>query len=238
MTLVLGARCNDGVVIVTDLKLTSRASGEIKLLRYEPKISGVFINVIFGYAGDVDIYDVFVNYAVGDSVRKRDDPNDVYTTNNFIQKLCDNMNKLRSILVRNKMSLFLRLMIARQFPCNGKSDLHIVDSNGKHDSVTNWGAIGDAETCATELVKGRWQPDMTMSQFAELSYSTIRYIEEKKFSEYLGLGGEKPALKYLKDGERLDTDLTDEEWKKFQGSYPNYEKFFDSLNPSACQQYI
>ena len=230
MTLVLGARCNDGVVIVTDLKLTSRASGEIKFLRFEPKISGVFINVIFGYAGDVDAHDVFVNYSIGDSVRKRDDPNDVYTTNNFIQKLCDNMSKLGSILARNNKTLFLRLMVGRQLPNTGKSDLHIVDSNGKCDLVTSWTTIGDAEAYAKKLIGNRWQSDITMSKFAEISYNIIRYIEEKKISESVGLGGNKPATKYLKDGERLDTDLTDEEWKQFEASYPSYEKYFDSLN--------
>lgn len=87
MTLVLGGRCNDGVVIVTDMKIISRASGSPVFLRYETKISGVFSNIIFGYAGDVDTYDVYLNYAIGDSVRKRDDRNDAYTNDNFIQRL-------------------------------------------------------------------------------------------------------------------------------------------------------
>jgi hypothetical protein len=50
-TLILGARCNDGIAIVTDMKITSLATGRPEFLRYESKISGVFINIIFGYAG-------------------------------------------------------------------------------------------------------------------------------------------------------------------------------------------
>jgi 20S proteasome alpha/beta subunit len=53
MTLVLGGRCRDGVVIVTDMKISSLASGSHVFLKYETKISGVFLNIIFGYAGDV-----------------------------------------------------------------------------------------------------------------------------------------------------------------------------------------
>ncbi|MBV9178177.1 MAG: hypothetical protein JO297_14195 [Nitrososphaeraceae archaeon] len=104
--------------------------------------------------------------------------------------------------------------------------------------ITSWEVIGDAETCAKELMKGKWQPDMKMSEFAELSYSAIRYIEEKNISESIGLGGKKPATKYLKDAESLDTDLTDEHWTQFETSYHNYEKYFDSVKPSSCQQYI
>jgi hypothetical protein len=44
--LILGARCNDGVVIVTDMKITSLATGTPEFLRYESKISGVFTNII------------------------------------------------------------------------------------------------------------------------------------------------------------------------------------------------
>jgi hypothetical protein len=34
-------------------------------VEYKYKISGVFVNIIFGYAGDVDTYDVYLNYAIG-----------------------------------------------------------------------------------------------------------------------------------------------------------------------------
>jgi 20S proteasome alpha/beta subunit len=94
MTLVLGGRCKDGVVIVTDMKIISMATGNPVFVEYKYKISGVFVNIIFGYAGDVT-YDVYLNYAIGDAVRKRDDPTHAYTNDNFIQILCDNMTKRR-----------------------------------------------------------------------------------------------------------------------------------------------
>jgi 20S proteasome alpha/beta subunit len=109
MTLVLGGRCRDGVVIVTDMKITSLASGSPVFLKYETKISGVFSNIIFGYAGDVDTYEVYLNYAIGDAVRKRDDPIDAYTNDNFIQKLGDNMAKIQRIIARNQRDCFCAL---------------------------------------------------------------------------------------------------------------------------------
>jgi len=199
MTLVLGGRCRDGVVIVTDMKISSWAYGSPVFLKYEPKISGVFLNIIFGYAGDVDTYEVYLNYAIGDAVRKRDDPSDAYTNDNFIQKLGDNMAKILRIIARNQRDLLLHIMIGKQFPGKGKSDLYKVSSNGDQSLVTTYAILGNADIFADRLIKGKWQFDMRMREFAELSYCVIRYIEEKNISETVGLGKEKPPTKYLKD---------------------------------------
>lgn len=72
------------------------------------------------------MYEVYLSYAVGASVQKKDDPNDVYTIDNFIYKLHENMIKLRNILLRSGRVLLLRILGGRQFPGNGKPDLHIV----------------------------------------------------------------------------------------------------------------
>jgi 20S proteasome alpha/beta subunit len=114
MTLVIGARCNDGVVIMTDLKVTSRVSGYIEVRGLQSKISGVFLNIIFGYTGDVDVNDVFIKYSLGDYIVKRDDPDNAYTASNFIENLSVNITKLREILSRNNRSILLRLLVARQ----------------------------------------------------------------------------------------------------------------------------
>jgi 20S proteasome alpha/beta subunit len=233
MTLVLGGRCKDGVVIVTDMKIISMASGSPVFVEYKYKISGVFVNIIFGYAGDVDTYDVYLNYAIGDAVRKRDDPTQVYTNDNFIQKFCDNMTKIRRILARNQRALLLRVMVGRQFPAKGKSDLYKVNSNGEQNLVTTYSILGDADIFADELIKGKWESDMRMREFAELSYCIIRYIEEKNISEAVGLGKEKPPTKFLKDAGYIDTDLTDEDWERFKESYKDYENYFDRVRPSC-----
>jgi hypothetical protein len=48
--------------------------------------------------------------------------------------------------------------------------------------------MGDVEKFADELIKEKWQSDIRMREFAELSYGVIRYIEEKNISEAVGLG--------------------------------------------------
>jgi 20S proteasome alpha/beta subunit len=243
MTLILGARCSDGVVIMTDMKITSLVTGTPQFLRYESKISGVFTNIIFGYAGDVETYEIYLNYGVGDVVRKRDDPNDVYTNDNFIHKLHENMVKLRRVLARNNKPLFLRILVGRQFPRNKRSELHKVSSNFNPEiasieaSIDNYAVIGDAETCATELIKTRWKPDMRMGEFAELSYSVIRYIEEKGISAAVGLGLNKVPVRYLADIGNTDIALSNEEWEQFKKTYQTYADRFDKNTSPACQDH-
>jgi 20S proteasome alpha/beta subunit len=55
LTLIVGAPCTDGIVTVGDSKITDTMG---TLLRYEAKLAGVLRNVIFGYAGRVDMYKV------------------------------------------------------------------------------------------------------------------------------------------------------------------------------------
>ena len=50
--------------------------------------------------------------------------------------------------------MIFAVIVERQFPGNGKSDLRKVNSNGNQDSVTDYTILGDAETCATKLIKG------------------------------------------------------------------------------------
>jgi hypothetical protein len=75
LTLILGARCIYGVVIVGDSKITNVMG---TLLRYEPKYAGALRNVLFGYSGAVHMFKVFERYVVGDVVILRDSK-DKYT---------------------------------------------------------------------------------------------------------------------------------------------------------------
>jgi hypothetical protein len=76
MTLILGGRCTDGVVMIGDKKIVDLATRH--LLGYNMKLFGALLNVIFGYVGTEDIFHIFLRYVVGDLVILRDDQ-DKYT---------------------------------------------------------------------------------------------------------------------------------------------------------------
>jgi hypothetical protein len=73
-----------------------------------------------------------------------------------------------------------------------------------------------------------------MRGIAELSYSVIRYIEEKNISRDGGLGHYKPLTRYLSDLGNIDTDLPDEEWERFEESYQKHTAYFASIAPPSC----
>jgi hypothetical protein len=83
MTLALGACCDDGVVIVEDKVIYKPLTMEKDKISYAEKLRGVILNIIFGYSGEVKMYDLFVRYLVGDVVILRDEQ-EAYTTQNMI----------------------------------------------------------------------------------------------------------------------------------------------------------
>jgi len=120
LTLILGARCIDGVVMIGDSKITDVMG---TLLRYGPKYAGALRNVIFGYSGVVDMFKVFGRYLVGDVVILRDS-DDKYSPENLLEKVSEAIRVL--LEARSNQSFDLRVMVGRQFPKDGNCDLCIV----------------------------------------------------------------------------------------------------------------
>jgi hypothetical protein len=132
MTLAIAAVCSDGVVIVENRAL--RRMDTFELLRYDEKLRGVIRNVIFGYEGSENMYDIFVKCVASDLVMLRDDKVQKYTSINMIPKFCKIMGALRSIT----SSIRLKILVARQFPEDGKSDLNLLLENGEYMSIQTW----------------------------------------------------------------------------------------------------
>ena len=224
MTLILGARCTDGAVISGDRKIVDLATRHP--IGYDTKLFGALRNVIFGYAGSEDMFHVFLRYVVGDLVILRDDP-DRYTNNNLFQKLSNTMRKLRCI--RNRQNFVLEVMVARQFPKDGQSDLYYINSTGNYDRITEWRVIGQGQLVAKPLVQNSWKTDMKMKEFAELSYYIIKYIQEKKLDDSVGTGDDEQSIKYLEDAGDLDTEPLKKQLKEFKKGYSRHAKRFGDI---------
>ena len=186
------------------------------LLRYEPKLAGVFRNVIFGYAGAVHMYNLFERYIAGDVIVLRDSP-DKYTSDNLMKKIADAMHVL--LEARSRQFFELRVMVGRQFPKNGKSDLHLVDSKGRIEPINSWKAIGKGESDANPIIERKWKENMSMKEFGEMGYCVIKYIEKEKPD---GSVGGEPIIRYQKNGADLDTIPSSEEIKEFQESFKTF----------------
>jgi 20S proteasome alpha/beta subunit len=229
MTLALGACCADGVVIVEDKVIYRPLAMEKDKISYDEKIRGVILNVIFGYSGEVKMYDLFVKYLVGDIVILRDKP-EAYTRQNMIEKLCNVMSTLQE----NYRPFLLTIMTARQFPRNGRSDLHLIKSTGKQESIKQWRCIGEGERIANPLVSDFWNSNnkLHMKDFAQLGYCIIKYIEQRKIEPSVGVGIGRPSIKYMKDAGVLDNEPTDEESNEFENGCAVFTSKFDELSSS------
>jgi 20S proteasome alpha/beta subunit len=227
MTLVLGARCVDGVVVAADRKIINLTTRN--LVDYDEKLYGVLSNVIFAYEGARDMFRVFLRYVAGDILILRDEE-EKYTSNNLIQKLSNSMNILRGFRDEHSKDFSLSVMIARQFPRDGRSDLHVVKSNGKYEYVNEWASIGSAGITAKEYVKQNWNSNMVMREFAKASYCIIKYLEKENLDESVGVDVYNPSIKYLKDGAEIDTEPYANEFTKFEESYDTYARGFATIH--------
>jgi 20S proteasome alpha/beta subunit len=82
MTVVIGAKCKDSIVLIADRKLT-RKSGEVE---WKEKIFGDLSHVLVGYTGDAEMFDIFRKCIVGDVIIKRDIP-EHYTLDNLLPEI-------------------------------------------------------------------------------------------------------------------------------------------------------
>jgi hypothetical protein len=82
LTYILGSRCRDGVVIISDRKVTLGFGDDFD---YRDKLYGVLGHVVFGSSGSTDTYEFFRGYIMGLSVTKG-------------IKLCEDMH-LRSVFL-------------------------------------------------------------------------------------------------------------------------------------------
>jgi hypothetical protein len=96
-----------------------------------------------------NLYDIFVKCVVGELVMLRDDQVQKYTRINMLSKFRSIIDNLRGL----SSSLLLKILVARQFPQDGKSDLHLLLETGKAVPVQTWKTIGNGDTVANPLVQ-------------------------------------------------------------------------------------
>jgi 20S proteasome alpha/beta subunit len=92
LTVVIGAKCSDGIVLIADRKLTKR-NGEFC---FRDKIIGDIEHCLIGYTGDVDLFDIFRKYTVGDVVIERDTQRR-YQLDNILSKISRSIKRFNAL---------------------------------------------------------------------------------------------------------------------------------------------
>lgn len=98
LTVIIGAKCIDGLVMVADKKVTDYL-GNTRY--YTNKIFADLEHILIGCGGGVDTFDIFRKYIVGDIWIWRDNKDNQYTFKNFIEKIKDSVLRFNKFVCKN-----------------------------------------------------------------------------------------------------------------------------------------
>jgi hypothetical protein len=151
----------------------------------------------------------------------------MYTRANMLLKFCKAFDKLRSI----NGSIRLKILIGRQFPPDGKSDLNVISESSESILIESWKSIGNGGVASDLLIHHYWSKNqqMEMKDFAILSHCIIKFIEKEKLAVGVGVGNGNPSIRYLKHGVDIDTTPSPEDFAYFDTHYEAYSENFRKI---------
>lgn len=177
MTLIMGARCIDGVVLVADRKINSREESEPV---YGDKITGEIREILTGFSGDRGTFELFTNrlrsYAreMDEQIKKR---------RTDIDEIIWHIHEIKMDF-RNKPGRYkfeLMVGISSKYFTNRKSTLNYFYDDGGFIPVDKCKAIGEGKIHALYYLQRYYYENMTMRRFAQLGDFIIRYIDNEQY---------------------------------------------------------
>ena len=207
LTVVIGAKCSDGVVLIADKKLTDIFGG--KPPEYKHKLSGDLGHFLIGYTGLEDVFHIFRKSIIGDWLLTLN--TEPYTFNNFITRCCPTIRTLNGIARRPA----LRVLVAKHQW--NDTQLYYIDDKGIDNKIDDYIAIGSSKGEADNLCKSLSVHDMTMKDFAKHAYFAIMFMNQ--YHPGLGVGVEPdgaPGIKYLHYEAEWDKEATPEDIKEYK----------------------
>jgi 20S proteasome alpha/beta subunit len=193
MTLIIGARCKDGVVLIGDKKVTegntSIEQEKITILPFGVAISG---------AGYTDFFDKFgiklKNYMnqrvleIDNLKKERKIPKET----GLYDYIDDFITDCETILVKlredyREVEPQLHLLISLRN--DNKSELHFINISDGVDSIRKtFMTIGSGSPYANFFLRELWSQDLTMEEMAKIGTFIIDYVSKKNLDEAVGKG--------------------------------------------------
>jgi 20S proteasome alpha/beta subunit len=215
-TLILGARCVDGVALVADTKITTIYDVG-RRYSYGKKITGELEGILTGFSGHKGVFEVFAmtlrDYVKSTTETNREKFLAQYMTG--LRKEPDFSPSLEQVKFqitriqndfynRNKKHRYRVLMGVSGQHLDGKSMLYYFDTDGSCMPESEPVAIGHGSPYATYFLRLYWKSGQTtMNQFAQLGDFIIRYVSNDKIMLDDSVGLEKsnpyPQIIYIPD---------------------------------------
>ncbi len=249
MTLILGARCINGVTLAADRKFSGIGTRGVQY-SFGNKITGELNGILTAFAGDVGTFQLFAmnirEYI--DSTIKIQFQKKEKETGPSLDQLMLKVSEIQSRFYNKYRNYPCKIFmgISSQHLTNKMSSLYHFEADGRCFPLTQPRVIGSGSSYAIYFLKRYWQPNQTtMEQFAQLSDFIIRYISSSAYllDNAVGLDDNDtqyryPQIAYIPDNpsencsldearnQRLDCQPTMDELEGFK---LNSENILDTL---------
>lgn len=193
MTLLFGAVCSDGVVLVCDTKITSRDGADPI---FSEKFTGEIPGVLTGFSGDKPTFTLFanrlrnyvksINEEYVDKIFRSDYR--IIKLNFDIDQLLYQIFKIQKDVITNRGYNFDILTgISKQHSNKDKSLLyHFCHDGGYVEIERHYKVIGSGEPYCSYFMKKYYRDNMKMQEFAQLADFVIRFVSDSNYN--LGRG--------------------------------------------------
>lgn len=215
MTLIVGAKCGDGVVLVADSKLTEDISG--LQFSYDNKITGGLAGILTAFSGDRGTFQIFTTRlrdyvtTTGKNLSKEAFQKPGLTKAKFgptIDKVSLEVHSIQHDLYSKYRGYDFEVLmvVSGKYYTPNKSTLFYFYPDGRVLPVKDFRLIGSGNPFAMYYIKRYWQEVKTeMKKFAQLADFTIRYVESETFKldNAVGLNPERPypQIIYMPDNQ-------------------------------------
>lgn len=231
MTLIIGARCKDGVVFIGDKKAVEGTE-----ITSQNKISMLPLGIVVAGAGTMEMNDKFservpfileerrqLNF---EEMKKKDDKITLDDTPYYFRPyefIDDCEGLIFNLHERYKISMDILIGVR----VNNIAELHFIDTQDYTDSKRRtYKSIGSGSPYANFLLKRMWDKELTIEQMAKIGKFIVRYVSQSKLDNYVG---EDIQIMFIPDFPNNFNELKEEEQKI---CYTNEKKFssIDLLN--------
>lgn len=196
MTFILGSRCEDGVLLVGDTKVTIDDGADFT---YSKKIFNPFNMVVMGSAGMSGLYKSFQNRMIA-TAREYEESGQAINTVEKFSMLTENVIREMHNVYGDDRHILRNLSVLMVVRMGENAEIMNFTHIGFPEPVNSYKVIGHGEPYGALFLKKMWTPNMTMEKVALLSCFILKVIQESNIDNSVGYSQNNlPQVWYIPD---------------------------------------
>jgi len=193
MTLIIGARCKDGVILVGDKKVTegttSFADKKITIMPFGVAISGSGMSDFFDKFG-IRLKNHINNSTIQiEELKSKGEISQETTLYPYIDDFVTDCETLLVKLKEDYRDVFPQLHLLMGLRNDNKAELHFLNIDYPVDSIRkSFMSIGSGSPYANFFLRELWDENLTMKEMTKICAFIINYVSEKHLDDAVGYG--------------------------------------------------